>query len=149
MHLCPLRGLTMNQLVQKLLYGNDLPRVINPKTHKALDFLTTSYFFILAGAFWGNHRRASATALINGMAVLGTTMLTDYDGDGRRPISFRTHGKVDIAQAGMASGLPVLLGFPAHPAAMLFEAQALNEAVVVASTDWEANERAGRSDRAA
>jgi hypothetical protein len=139
----------MNRLVQKLLHGNDLPRVIDPKTHKALDFLRASYFFVLAGAFWGTHRRASATALINGMAVLGATMLTDYDGDGRRPISFPTHGKIDIAQAGLASGLPVLLGFAAHPAAMLFEAQALNEGVVVASTDWEANERSGNRREAA
>ena len=139
----------MNRLVQKLLHGNDLPRVIDPKTHKALDFLTASYLFALAGAFWGTHRRASATALINGMAVLGATMLTDYDGDGRRPISFPTHGKIDIAQAGLASGLPVLLGFAAHPAAMLFEAQALNEGLVVASTDWEANERSGNRREAA
>ena len=139
----------MNRLIQRLLYGNDLPRVIDSKTHKAVDFLTASYFFILAGAFWGNHRRASATALINGMAVLGATMLTDYDGDGKRPISFQTHGKIDCAQAGMASGLPVLLGFPAHPGAMLFEVQAVKEAVVIASTDWEATGQTEKSRSAA
>ncbi len=128
----------MNWLIQTLLFGQKVPRVIDPKTHKALDFLTTSFFFMVAGAFWGTHRRAAGTALINGMAVLGATMLTDYDGDGRRPISVPTHGKIDIAQASMASGLPALLGFANHPSAMIFQAQALNEALVVSATDWEA-----------
>ncbi len=128
----------MNWLIDKLMYGNRFPRVIDPKTHKALDFLTSATFFMIAGAFWGRHKRAAATALINGGAVLGATMLTDYDGDGKRPISFSDHGKIDIAQAGMASGLPVLLGFANHATAMIFEAQAMNEALVISATDWEA-----------
>ncbi|HEU5400204.1 MAG TPA: hypothetical protein VFU86_02535 [Terriglobales bacterium] len=131
----------MNWLMDKLLYGDRIPRVIDPMTHKALDFLTTAAFFMVAGAFWGRHKRAAATALINGSAVLAATMLTDYDGDGKRPISFPDHGKIDIAQAGMASGLPVLLGFANHPAAMIFEAQAMNEALVISATDWEATGR--------
>jgi len=131
----------MNWLIDKLLYGKKIPRVIDPKTHKALDFLTTAAFFMVAGAFWRRHKRATATALINGGAVLAATLLTDYDGDGKRPISFPDHGKIDIAQAGMASGLPVLLGFPNHPAAMIFEVQAMNEALVISATDWEATGR--------
>ena len=131
----------MNWLMNKLLYGNKLPRVIDPKTHKTLDFLTTATYFVLAGAFWGRHKRASATALINGGAVLAATLLTDYDGDGKRPISFPDHGKIDLAQAGMASGLPVVMGFAKSPAAMVFEAQAMVETLVVSSTDWEATGR--------
>ena len=139
----------MNKLIQKLLYGNNVPRVIDPQTHKTLDFLVTSYFFMLAGAFWGTHRRASATALINGIAVLGATMMTDYDGDGKRPIPFPTHGKIDIAQAGMAAGFPVLMGFAGSPAALPFHMQALNEALVVSATDWEATGRTEESRSAA
>lgn len=139
----------MNWLIQKLVYGNNVPRVIDPKTHKGLDFLTTSAFLMLAGAFWGVHRRASATALINGVTVLGLTMLTDYDGDGRRPISFPMHARGDLVQAGMASGLPVLLGFASHPAAMVFQAQAANECLVIAATDWKATGRTEESERAA
>ena len=137
----------MNWLIKKLLYGNEIPRIIDPKTHKTLDFLVTGYFMVLAGAFWGTHRRAAATALINGMAVLGTTLMTDYDGDGRRPIAFPTHGKIDVAQAGMASGLPVLLGFAGNSAALPFQLQAASEALVVSATDWEATGRTeeGRS----
>ena len=131
----------MNWLVEKLLYGKKIPRVIDPMTHKALDFLTTATFFMIAGAFWGKHKRAAATALINGGAVLAATMLTDYDGDGKRPISFPDHGKIDIAQAGMASGLPVAMGFANSAAAMMFEAQAMVETLVISSTDWEATGR--------
>ncbi len=138
----------MNWLMHKLLYGNNIPRVIDPKTHKALDFLTAAAFFGIAGAFWGRHKRATATALINGGAVLAATLLTDYDGEGKRPISFPDHGKIDIAQASMASGLPVVLGFVNHPAAMIFEAQAMNEALVISSTDWQATGR-GEESRAA
>jgi hypothetical protein len=135
----------MNNLIETLLHGNKIARTIDPKTHKALDLLTTAAFFMIAGAFWGRHRRATATALLNGVAVLGATMLTDYGGDKRRPISFPTHGKFDVAQASMASGLPVLLGFANHRAAMIFEAQAMKEALLVAATDWEANERVERA----
>lgn len=131
----------MNWLVEKLLYGKKIPRVIDPMTHKTLDFLTTATFCMIAGAFWGKHKRAAATALINGGAVLAATMLTDYDGDGKRPISFPDHGKIDIAQAGMASGLPVAMGFANSAAAMVFEAQAMVETLVISSTDWEATGR--------
>jgi hypothetical protein len=138
----------MNWLIDKLLYGEKVPRVIDPKTHKTLDFLTTAAFFMMAGAFWGRHKRATATALINGGAVLAATLLTDYDGDGKRPISFPDHGKIDVAQAAMASGLPVVMGFANSPAAMVFEAQAMVETLVISSTDWEATRR-GEEIRAA
>jgi hypothetical protein len=115
----------MNWLIGKLLYGNRILRVIEPKTHKTLDFLTTAAFFIMAGAFWGRHK--CATALMNGGAVLAATLLTDYDGDGKRPISFPDHGKIVVAQARMASGLPVVMGLANSSAAMLFEAQAIVE----------------------
>jgi hypothetical protein len=131
----------MNWLIDRLLYGNKLPRVIDPKTHKSLDFLTTAAYFMIAGAFWGKHKRATATALINGGAVLAATLLTDYDGDGRRPISFPMHGKIDMAQASMASGLPVVMGFAKSPAATVFEAQAMVETLVISTTDWEATGR--------
>jgi hypothetical protein len=132
----------MNWLMDKLLYGKKIPRVIDPKTHKTLDFLTTAAFFMIAGAFWGKHKRATATALINGTAVLAATLLTDYDGDGKRPISFPTHGKIDMAQASMASGLPVIMGFANQGAATVFEAQAMIETLVISATDWEATGRA-------
>ena len=136
----------MNWLVRRLLHGRQVPRVIDPQSHKVLDFLVTGFFLIVAGATWGTHKRAAATALLNAGAVFGATMLTDYDGDGSKPIPFPTHGKIDMAQAGMASGLPVLMGFAGHPVAAVFQAQALSELLVISATDWEANQRERAED---
>jgi hypothetical protein len=70
-------------------------------------------------------------------------MFTDYPGALVRKIPFETHGKVDMMQASIAEGLPMLLGFGADAAAVPFHTQALNEAVVIMATDWEGREESG------
>lgn len=131
----------MSKFLQILLHGRMVPRIIKPRTHQILDWLVTGYFLVVAGATWGTHRRAAATALINAGAVMGLTLMTDYDGDGSKPVSFETHGKIDLVQAGMAAGFPVLMGYASSAAAIPMQAQALNELLVVSATDWEANDR--------
>jgi hypothetical protein len=133
----------MNKLINFFLRGGATPRVIDRRTHAALDYLTTSYFLILAAYFWDSNKRASVAALINGGAVLGVSMFTDYPGALVRKIPFETHGKIDMMQASMAAGLPVLLGFGTDGAAVPFDTQALNEAVVIKATDWESSEESG------
>jgi hypothetical protein len=132
----------MNKLIRFFLRGGVTPRVIDRRTHAALDYLTTSYFLILAAYFWNSNKRAAATALINGGAVLGVSMFTDYPGALSRRIPFETHGKIDLMQAGMAAGLPRLLGFSSDAAALPFKAQAMNEGLVVMATDWESSDEA-------
>jgi hypothetical protein len=114
------------------------PKFVDPATHSVLDYLTISAFFIMAGLFWGRHRRAAAAALINGGMVLGLSMLTDYPG-GLKKVSFRDHGKGDILQALTAAGLPSLLGFGESGAALPFRIQALNEAMVIGITDFDSS----------
>jgi hypothetical protein len=126
-----------------------IPKVINPRTHAALDYVTAAGFFIAAGVFWNRKPKAATTALINGGMVLGLTLLTDYDGDGKRPISFPTHGKLDAVQAAMAMFMPTVLGFGDDRSALFFRAQALNECAVIALTDFHASEEAGEVERAA
>jgi hypothetical protein len=116
-----------------------LPKAIDPATHSVLDYLTVSYFMLLAGMFWGRNNRAAAAALVNGGMVLGLSMLTDYPG-GLKKISFRNHGKGDIMQALTAAGLPSVLGFGNTSAALPFRIQALNEAMVIAATDFDSEE---------
>ncbi len=140
----------MNWLIRTLLHGRAMPRVIEPKTHAVLDWLVTGYFLVLAGTYWGTHKRAAAVALINAGAVAGLIATTDYDGNGDKPLSFEDHGKMDLVQAGLASGLPVAMGFASGSAALPFQFQAMNELLVVASTDWEVNGGlSSREDRAA
>ena len=127
-----------------------LPKVIDPKTHAVLDYVTTAYFLITAGMFWGRHRRAAATALVNGLSVLGLSLITDYPGGAVPLISFdRGHRTGDIIQAAMAAGMPTLLGFGDKKQALPFRLQALNEVAVVGLTDWEGQKVRGRFSRAA
>lgn len=124
------------------------PKFVHPATHAALDYLTTAYFMVVAGALWGRHRRAAAAALINGGMVLGLSMLTDYPG-GLKRISFRTHGKGDTLQMMTAAGLPVMLGFAGSPAALPLLLQAVDEFAVISVTDFDAQESSAQSGRAA
>jgi hypothetical protein len=120
---------------------NRVPKVISPTTHAVIDYIVVGYYFIAAGACWGGNKRASIAALANGAAVLGVSMFTDYRGDGRKPISFETHGKIDVAQGAAAAAAPFLLGFGDKASASLFWGQAASEAGVLAMTDFEAADR--------
>lgn len=119
-----------------------VPQIISPQQHKVLDYLTIGAF-ALAGGLLIRHRRrpsrrAGIAAFINAGMVLGATLLTDYDGDGRRPLSFETHGKLDMAQAAMAAAAPHLFRFAKQKKSWFFRGQAMNEALVIAITDWAA-----------
>lgn len=139
----------MNILNHILNRTQRLPKFVGPATHASLDYFTVAYFMIVAGAMWGRHRRAAASALINGGMVLGLSMLTDYPG-GLRKISFRDHGKGDILQMFTAASLPTLLGFGGSAAALPLHLQAMNEFAVIGVTDFDAQQprRSRRSSAA-
>ncbi|HET9742984.1 MAG TPA: hypothetical protein VFQ00_09545 [Terriglobales bacterium] len=118
-----------------------VPKVISPTAHGVIDYLVVAYYFGIAGACWNSNKRAGIAALANGAAVLGTSMMTDYWGDGRKPISFATHGVIDCFQGAAAALAPLLLGFADEGAASLFWAQAGSEAGVLAMTDFHAADR--------
>jgi hypothetical protein len=118
-----------------------VPRSISPKTHRVLDFLTTGAFMVAGAFMWASNRRAAAAAFLNGAFVLGATLYTDYDGDGRKPISFETHGQLDVAQAGLAAAAPHLFGFADEKKSWFFRGQTMNEGMVIAMTDFRAAER--------
>jgi hypothetical protein len=116
-----------------------VPKYISPRVHSWLDVAVTGYFLGLGVwcAFRGRGRAATA-AFVNGAMVAGVSLLTDYDGDGRRPIDFKMHGTLDAVQASVAALGPVLHGFADEPEAKYFWAQAGNEVGVIAMTDWDA-----------
>ena len=64
--------------------------------------------------------------------------MTDYDGTGGKPISFKMHGTLDAVQATAAALGTVLHGFADEPEAAFFYGQAANEVAVIATTDWDA-----------
>ena len=122
-----------------------VPKVISPRTHRILDYLTIGAFMTVGGLFVGRSRsrtrRAGIAALANGALVLGATLLTDYNGDGSKPISFETHGILDMVQAGFAAAAPHIFGFSEEAKSWFFRGQAMNEGMVIAMTDWEAGRR--------
>jgi hypothetical protein len=116
-----------------------VPKVISPRVHAWLDFAVTSYFVGLGIWFAIRGKGGAATAaFINGGMVAGVSMMTDYDGDGRKPINFKLHGTLDAIQATTAALAPVLHGFADEPEAAYFWGQAANEVAVIAATDWDA-----------
>lgn len=117
-----------------------VPKVIDPATHAVLDYLTAGTFIAMGFGLLGRNRRAAGLAFANGFAVLGLSLMTDYPGGVFRTVSFKTHGTVDMMQAGMSAMGPALLGFAGEPEAQMFHAQAAVEAAVVAATDWDNTE---------
>src|SRR5204862_2772658 len=80
-----------------------VPKIINPSTHAVIDYVTAGTFLAAGVAMRTRHRGASTLAFINGIAVLGLSMMTDYPGGVFRTLSFRTHGAIDVLQAGMCA----------------------------------------------
>ena len=123
-----------------------VPKYVSPRVHSWLDFAVSTYFIGLGVWFAFRRRgRAATAAFVNGAMVAGVSLLTDYDGDGRRPIGFKMHGTLDAVQATMAVLGPLMHGFANKPEAKYFWGQAANEVAVIATTDWDAGMSA--SDR--
>lgn len=127
------------------------PKLISPRVHAWLDVAVTTYFLGLGVWFAVRGKgRAAAAAFVNGTMVAGVSMLTDYDGDRKKPIDFKMHGTMDAVQMTMAGLGPIMHGFAGEPEAKYFYAQAANELGVIATTDWDAGMPArGRRRRAA
>jgi len=116
-----------------------VPKFISPRVHAWLDAAVTGYFVVLGAFFAGRGKAGAATAAFgNAGMVAGVSMFTDYNGTGKKPISFKMHGTLDALQATTAALAPVLHGFADEPESAFFYAQAANEVAVIASTDWNA-----------
>jgi hypothetical protein len=124
---------TMEDLEQG---SRTIPKVIDARAHAVIDYLTAGAFFALGYAMLGRHSRAAGFAMVNGVAVLTLSLLTDYPGGLFRTLSFRTHGTIDTMLAGMCAAGPAILGFAGDTEAQFFHGQALLETGVIAATDW-------------
>src|SRR5256885_16046102 len=91
-----------------------IPKPINPTVHAVLDYATSAYFFGVAAGLWRRNRAGAIGALVNGGAVLGLSLITDYPGGGWEKISFPTPGKVGSVRAAMAGAVPGRRGFAAE-----------------------------------
>ena len=128
----------------------NVPKIISPQVHRWLDVAVTGYFAVLGTIFATRGKAGAATAaFVNAGMVAGVSMFTDYEGSGKKPISFKLHGTLDAMQATTAALGPVLHGFADEAESAFFYGQAANELAVIASTDWDAGMPAKRRRKAA
>lgn len=112
-------------------------KIINPAAHAVLDYAAAATFIGMGFGLRRRNPQAARCAFMNGAAVLGLSLLTDYPGGVLKAISFQTHGVLDTIQAGLTALGPALMGFDRTPEARLFYAQAGAEGAIVAATDWQ------------
>lgn len=121
------------------------PKFISPQVHRWIDIAAASAFAVMGGLFLGRgSRRAATAALINAGTAAGVSWLTDYDGDGAKPISFKLHGFLDLVLATTSAAEPLLFGIPRDEEAAFFYASGPGVVAVVATTDWNASQRQAR-----
>jgi len=127
-----------------------VPKFISPGLHRWLDVLVSAYFVGIGARFSARGKKGPAAgAFLNATMVAGVSLLTDYEGTGNKPVSFKLHGAFDALQAVTVTLVPVVLGFGGKREAGFFYAQAFNEVAVIVSTDWNSGTSAPTRLRAA
>lgn len=126
------------------------PKLISPRVHSFLDAAVAGYFLVLGGWFASRRKKGPATAaFINAGMVATVSAMTDYDGSGKKPISFKLHCTLDAIQATTAALGPAIHGFAGRREAAFFYGQAADEVGVIAFTDWDAGMPTARRRKAA
>jgi len=100
-----------------------IPRMVSPKAHAVVDYITLGSLLVNVGFFWQRNKRAALAALICAGAELAIILLTDYPGGVKRVISFRTHGEIDLGLAAMTAMMPQFLAFENESERKFFVAQ--------------------------
>jgi hypothetical protein len=112
------------------------PKVVSPKAHAVVDYLTIGTFLVAGALFWRKNRRAAIGSLLCGGAELAVNLLTDYPGGHSRLISFPTHAKVDIGLAAVAATMPEFMDFAHEGERHFFSVQAGIITVAANLTDF-------------
>jgi len=113
-----------------------MPKMIDPKTHAALDYAMAGTFMAAGALFWRRHRRAALGSFLCGAAVVTNSLLTDYPGGVWKAIDFDTHGKIDAGLAGICASIPKAMFFPKDRESSFFLAAGIAETAVTALTDF-------------
>jgi hypothetical protein len=88
------------------IVAKPIPRIVTPRMHHVADYVTMGVFLGGAAWFWGRNKRAALGALLCGGAELAVVLLTDYRGEMKKLISFRTHREMDYGLAAVAATMP-------------------------------------------
>jgi hypothetical protein len=113
-----------------------VPKVFGAGAHAVADYATAGAFAALGMYLHKRNPRAAGLAYANAAAIAGLSMMTDYPGGMFPMLSFRAHGRADLALSALAAAGPAMLGFADDPAARMFYGAAGLETAIVSSTDW-------------
>ncbi|MCU1286707.1 MAG: hypothetical protein JWO13_3057 [Acidobacteriales bacterium] len=124
-----------------------MPRVINSKTHSAIDYVHAATNFIAGAIFRKSNVRASNAAFALGAGVLANALMTDYELGVFRLYSFKVHGILDYGVAATSAALPAMLKIQDTREAAYFYAQGAGESVIAGISDYDDNSGARRQMR--
>lgn len=121
-----------------LKFDDKFPRVIDSKTHSAIDWVHSAANFVAAGIFAarGNKKAALGAAML-GADVLLNTLMTDYEYGVFRVWNFKVHGILDYSVAATSAALPAMMGFNDTPEADFFYIQGAVETMTAGITDYD------------
>ena len=113
-----------------------MPKVISPKAHAVVDYMTAGAFLLTGAIYWPRNKRAALGAFVCAGAELATSLLADYPGGVKKVISYRNHGKIDLGLAAMTATMPEFMGFRDEREKTFFLAQAGVMTAVTNLTDF-------------
>lgn len=125
-----------------------LPKVIDARTHGALDYLHVAFLMGMAWRWRKRRLRASVAALVTGSVLLAESLCTDYPLGVVKRMSFPTHGRMDKLLATSALQIPRVFGFDGTAEAALFKGATALRAVEAVMTDYESEKPRWRTAEA-
>jgi hypothetical protein len=100
-----------------------MPRMISPKSHSMLDYLTAGVFLASAGFFWRRNKRAATASLVSGTAIAAVSALTEYPGGVNGVFGLEKHRNIEVGLAAMIATMPEFFSFGDEPEKNFFRIQ--------------------------
>jgi Na+/proline symporter len=112
-----------------------MPRMISPKSHSMLDYVTAGVFLASAGFFWRRNKRAAIASLVSGTAVAAVSALTEYPGGLNGVFGLENHRNIEVGLAAMVATMPEFFSFPDEPEKNFFRIQGVLMTCISELTD--------------
>lgn len=100
-----------------------MPRMISPKSHSMLDYVTAGVFLAGAGLFWRRNKRAAIASLVSGTAVAAVSAMTEYPGGVNGVFGLERHRDIEVGLAAMIATMPSFFSFEDEPEKNFFRIQ--------------------------
>jgi Na+/proline symporter len=112
-----------------------MPRMISPKSHSMLDYVTAGVFLAGAGLFWRRNKRAAIASLVSGTAVAAVSAMTEYPGGVNGVFGLERHRDIEVGLAAMIATMPSFFSFEDEPEKNFFRIQGILMTCISELTD--------------